>query len=583
MTETHDTYLLLRAFIDELHRCGVAAACTSPGSRSTPLVLSLARDGRIPVTSHVDERAAAFYAVGVAQATGRPAVLACTSGTAAANYAPAVIEAAEAGVPLIVLTADRPPELRDVGAGQTIDQIKLYGSFAKWFVEIGTHAATPERLRWIRQLACRAVAVALDGRPGPVHLNVPMREPLVLAEPLDGEPGDGGRPDGAPWTAVTRAPADPAPLMTWLQARTEGGEPGAQPGGRGLIVAGRGTDGRAVAQLAEALAWPLLADPLSGARTGGAAVAHYDALLRDAGWSATATPGCVLRVGDLPTSKPLRQWLARLPADVPQAALVPAGRWPDPDAVLSEVFTLDTAALGSFDRVWPADRAWLGRWRDADARAAAAIAATLGDDATLDEPRIARALGTDVAPDATVVVAASMPIRDVETFWPVLDAPPRALANRGANGIDGTISTAYGVAAGTVGPTYLLVGDVALAHDIGGLLTGRRLGTPLTVVVVDNAGGGIFDFLPVSTQGAEYEEHVLTPTGLEVERAAALYDADYQAIEDLDQLRAALAAAASEGTTVLHVRTQRAANVVLHRRVWEAVAAALAASLRPGT
>jgi 2-succinyl-5-enolpyruvyl-6-hydroxy-3-cyclohexene-1-carboxylate synthase len=572
MSESRDTYLLLRAFIDELHRSGVAAACTSPGSRSTPLVLSLARDGRIPVTSHVDERAAAFYALGVAQATGRPAVLACTSGTAAANYAPAVIEAAEAGVPLIVLTADRPPELRDVGAGQTIDQIKLYGSFAKWFVEVGTHAATPARLRWMRQLACRAVAVALDGRPGPVHLNVALREPLVLEEPLEGDPGDGGRPDGAPWTAVTTAPRDPAPLVAWLHAQTE--RAGAT--GRGVIVAGRGADGPAVARLAEALAWPLLADPLSGARTGGAAVAHYDALLRDAGWAAAIAPSCVLRVGDLPTSKPLRQWLAALAPEIPQVALSPAGRWPDPDAALSDVFVLDPSTLGEIDRVWPADRSWLGRWRDADARAAAAIAATLGDDAALDEPRIARALATDVPAAATVLVAASMPIRDVETFWPVLDPPPRALANRGANGIDGTISTAFGVAAASNDPTYLLIGDVALAHDIGGLLAGRRLGTPLTIVLVDNAGGGIFDFLPVSTQGAEYEEHVLTPTGLDAERAAALYDADYRAIEDLDQLRGALRSPAAGGTTLLHLRTERAANVALHRRIWAAVADALA-------
>jgi 2-succinyl-5-enolpyruvyl-6-hydroxy-3-cyclohexene-1-carboxylate synthase len=576
MSETRDTYLLLRAFIDELHRCGVAAACTSPGSRSTPLVLSLARDGRIPVTSHVDERSAAFYALGVAQATGRPAVLACTSGTAAANYAPAVIEAAEAGVPLLVLTADRPPELRDVGAGQTIDQIKLYGSFAKWFVEVGTHAATEARLRWMRQLACRAVAVALDGRPGPVHLNWPLREPLVLDAPLDGAPADGGRPDGAPWTAVTPAPRAVAPLVDWLHGQTEGAG-GAAPG---LIVAGRGADGPAVARLAEALAWPLLADPLSGARTGGAAVAHYDALLRDAGFAASVTPSCVLRVGDLPTSKPLRQWLAALPADVPQAALAPTGRWPDPDAALSEIFVLEPAALAGIDRVWPTDRSWLGRWRDADARAAAAIDATLGDDSAPDEPRIARALATDVPAGATVLVAASMPIRDVETFWPVLDPPPRALANRGANGIDGTISTAYGVAAATEGPTYLLIGDVALAHDVGGLLAGRRLGTPLTIVLVDNAGGGIFDFLPVSTQGAEYEEHVLTPTGLEARRAAALYDADYRAIEDLDQLRAALAAPAADGTTLLHLRTERAANVALHRRIWDAVSEALAARSR---
>jgi 2-succinyl-5-enolpyruvyl-6-hydroxy-3-cyclohexene-1-carboxylate synthase len=568
MSDPRDTYLLLRAFVDELHRCGVAGACTSPGSRSTPLVLSLARDGRIPVTSHVDERSAAFFALGLAQATGRPAVLACTSGTAAANYLPAVIEAAEAGVPLIVLTADRPPELRGVGAGQTIDQIKLYGSAAKWFFEVGTHDATPARQRWIRQLACRAHATALEGRPGPVHLNVALREPLVLEVPLDGAPGDGGRRDGAPWTARTVAPQDPAPLVAWL---------GEHAGGRGLIVAGRGAHGAATARLAEALAWPLLADPLSGARTGGAAIAHYDALLRDVGWAASVAPACVLRVGDLPTSKPLRQWLAGLGDEVPQVALTAAGAWPDPDAALSAVLALEPAALSAIDQTWPTDFGWLGTWRDADARAASAIAATIGED-DINEPRIARELATAVPPGAAVVIAASMPIRDVETFWPVLDAPPRALANRGANGIDGTISTAYGVAAATGGPTYLLIGDVALAHDVGGLLAGRRLGVPLTIVVIDNAGGGIFDFLPVATQGAEYEEHVLTPTGLEVERVASLYGAGYRSVIDLAGLREVLDTP-PDGTIIVHLRTERAANVALHRRTWAAVAEAVGESL----
>jgi 2-succinyl-5-enolpyruvyl-6-hydroxy-3-cyclohexene-1-carboxylate synthase len=572
MTETRDTYTLLRAFADELHRCGVAGACTSPGSRSTPLVLTLARDGRIPVTSHVDERAAAFFALGLAQATGRPAVLACTSGTAAANYYPAVIEAAEAGVPLIVLTTDRPPELRDVGAGQTIDQIKLYGSNVKWFFELGTHAATPRRLRWIRQLACRVHGAAVQGRPGVVHVNLPLREPLVLDAPLDGAPGDGGRPDGAPWTRFVRGGAtadDIGPLREWLRAA----------GPRGLIVAGRGADGAAAAALGERLAWPVLADPLAGARRGGAAIAHYDALLRVA-LRPGATPDAVLRVGDLPTSKPLRAWLAGLDDAVPQAALTGGGDWPDPDAALSTVLAVAPSALARFDETVATDAAWLGRWRDADARAAAAIAATIGDEA-LNEPRIARELATAVPAGANVVIAASMPIRDVETFWPVLDTPPRALANRGANGIDGTISTAYGIAAADPArPTYLLIGDVALAHDVGGLLAGRRLGVPLTIVCVDNAGGGIFDFLAVSGEGAEYEEHVLTPTGLDVARAAALYDARYVAADDLATLREALDAR-PEGTTIVHVRTERPANVALHRAVWSAVAKALDESLRP--
>jgi 2-succinyl-5-enolpyruvyl-6-hydroxy-3-cyclohexene-1-carboxylate synthase len=383
-------------------------------------------------------------------------------------------------------------------------------------------------------------------------------------------PGDGGRPDGAPWTARAAAPQDPAPLVAWLAVHA---------GGRGLVVAGRGADGPALARLAEALAWPLLADPLSGARTGGAAIAHYDALLRDAGWAASVAPACVLRVGDLPTSKPLRQWLAGLGSDVPQLALAGAGGdWADPDAALSAVLALEPSVLGAIDQTWPTDFAWLGTWRDADARAASAIAATIGDD-ELNEPRIARELATAVPAGATVVIAASMPIRDVETFWPVLDEPPRALANRGANGIDGTISTAYGVAATGRAPTFLLIGDVALAHDVGGLLAGRRLGLALTIVVIDNAGGGIFDFLPVATQGAEYEEHVLTPTGLEVERVAALYGAGYRLVDDLAGLREALDAPAA-GTTIVHVRTERAANVALHRETWAAVAARLGESIR---
>jgi 2-succinyl-5-enolpyruvyl-6-hydroxy-3-cyclohexene-1-carboxylate synthase len=565
MSETSDTYLLLRAFVDELHRGAVSGACTSPGSRSTPLVLTLARDGRVPVTSHVDERSAGFFALGLAQASGRPAVLACTSGSAAGNYLPAVIEASEAGVPLLVLTTDRPPELREAGAGQTIDQLKLYGSFAKWFFEVGTHEATPARLRWIRQLACRALAEATTGKPGVVHLNFPLREPLILEEPLGGAPGDGGRPGGAPWTRVARPAAGAAPLRDWLREHAR----------HGVIVAGRGTDGAAAARLAESLAWPLLADPLSGARRGGAAVAHYDALLRDATW-AGIVPEAVLRVGDLPTSKPLRQWLAGL--DVPQLALIPAGRWPDPDAALTDVLELAPSALGAIDEVWPVDAAWLGRWRDADARAAAAIDATLeAQGGDRDEPRIARTLATDVPPGATVVIAASMPIRDVETFWPVLEQPPRALANRGANGIDGTISTAYGIAAAAQdAPTFLLIGDVALAHDLGGLLAGVRTGAPLTIVVVDNAGGGIFDFLPIGRSGdPAYEQHVLTPTGLEVERAAALYGARYVAVGDLAELSARTRDPEAEGTTILHVRTERAANVALHRAVWDAVSAAL--------
>jgi 2-succinyl-5-enolpyruvyl-6-hydroxy-3-cyclohexene-1-carboxylate synthase len=316
---------------------------------------------------------------------------------------------------------------------------------------------------------------------------------------------------------------------------------------------------------------PVLADALSGARHGANAVAHYDALLRDARFAAAMRPDLVLRAGDLPTSKPLRAWLAGLEG-VPQWALDPEEAWQDPAGVVTRSFGLDGATALRDAPLDPED-GWLGRWRDADARAAVALDGVLGDE--LNEPNVARALATSVPADARVVVAASMPVRDVETFWPAPAGPgPAALANRGANGIDGTLATGYGVAAADDRPAYVLLGDVAFAHDVGALLTAKRLGGDLTVVVVDNDGGGIFDFLPVSTQRDHYEEHVLTPTGLDVARAAALYGAAYLEADDL----AALHAAVSEpprGTTIVRARTDRAANVALHRRCWEAVAAAL--------
>src|SRR4051794_22330994 len=258
-----DTYLGLRAFVDELARCGLREACTSPGSRSTPLVLSLAREPRIRATSHIDERSGSFFALGLAKAGGRPVALACTSGTAAANYAPAVIEAYEARVPLLVLTADRPPELRQLGAGQTIDQVKLYGDAAKWFFEVDDHPATPERVRWLRQLACRAVWTALEGRPGPVHLNFSLREPLVLDGPLpEEEPGGGGRAGGRPW--VTRPGRTAAPDPALLDGLAD--ELERRP--RAIVVAGRAERdprlGAALAAFGERGGFPLLAEPTSG-------------------------------------------------------------------------------------------------------------------------------------------------------------------------------------------------------------------------------------------------------------------------------------------------------------------------------
>jgi 2-succinyl-5-enolpyruvyl-6-hydroxy-3-cyclohexene-1-carboxylate synthase len=551
---TTDTYRLLRALCDELARCGLRHACTSPGSRNTPIVLSLVREPRIRCWSHLDERCAGFFAVGAAKASGTPVAMTCTSGTAAANFVPAVVEAYWARVPLIVLTADRPAELRDVGAGQAIDQLKLYGDAVKWFSEVELPPAADEgAMRWIRQLACRAYWTAAEGRPGPVHLNLPLREPLILEQPLEAEVLP-GRPDGRPWVG-----------RTGLRSRAR--SPARSLPARGVIVAGRdeGTLGAEAAALAERLGYPLLADPLSGARHGTTAIATYDLLLREP--EAVWRPDVVVRVGDLPTSKPLRAWLAGLDSGIDQIAIDPQAAWQDPDAVVSE----RTDGWGEIT-VDGRDPDWLGAWRSADDAAARGLAEAVGD--ALSEPLVAARLGSWLGSETTLFVAASMPIRDVELYFPARRPLPRVLANRGANGIDGTVSAAFGVVAASDPrrPVTLLIGDVALAHDIGGLLAARRLGLDLTIVLLNNDGGGIFHFLPISGEGDAFEEHVATPHALDFEQVAAVYGLAYDRAGSPEDLRAALQH--SSGCRLIEVRTDRAQNLALHRR---ATAAALAA------
>ncbi|HEX4437145.1 MAG TPA: 2-succinyl-5-enolpyruvyl-6-hydroxy-3-cyclohexene-1-carboxylic-acid synthase [Solirubrobacteraceae bacterium] len=595
MTPTTDTHLLLRAFVDELARCGMRAACTSPGSRSAPLALSLAREPRLRCYSHIDERCSGFFALGLAKASGLPVAVTCTSGTAAAQLLAPAVEAREARVPLILLTADRPAELRDNGAGQAIDQLKMLGSAAKWFVEVELGGAGAERLPWIRTLACRAYATALEGRPGAVHLNFPLREPL-LSE--DEPPQDSsGRPGGAPFVSratLSREPAkeDLAGLRSLLDAAR-----------RGVVIAGReerdSALGEAAEEFAQAAGWPLLADPLSGARRGECAVAHYDAILRDPPTAKTLQADLILRVGDLPVSKPLRSWLAEQSATT-QIVLDPEGAWQDPDGVLTHSFALRPAATLArlAEQAVTADADWLARWRAADELAAEAVGGVVGESG-LSEPRVAAELGALLPAEATLFVASSMPVRDIETFWPSRPDPPRVLCNRGANGIDGIVSSAFGAAAADDGPVVLLIGDVALAHDIGGLLAARRLGLKLTIVAIDNGGGGIFDFLPVSRVAAGretdpsaetvageateatdlYTRHVATPTGLHFAGAAALYGLAYERAEDTAGFRAALERAmAAPESTIVEVQTDRGENVKLHARVWEAVGAALSPS-----
>jgi 2-succinyl-5-enolpyruvyl-6-hydroxy-3-cyclohexene-1-carboxylate synthase len=620
VTSATDTYVLLRAFVDELVRCGMRAACTSPGSRCAPLVITLARERRLQCYSHIDERCAGFFAVGYAKASGLPVAVTCTSGTAAAELLPAAIEAHEARVPLILLTADRPPELRETGAGQAIDQLKLYGSAAKWFFEVGTHDSSPERLRWMRTLACRAYATALEGPSGVVHLNFPLREPLVTDAALP--PDSTGRPGGRPYVRRLPAACPPAPIdadaedgieghaaaRSYLRALLNSAE-------RGIVVAGRDervpsagcpSPGQTAAEFAAAMQWPLLADPMSGARRGEAAIAHYDALLRSAGFTATLDPDLIVRIGDLPVSKPLRVWLAGL-KDVRQVALDRDATWQDPAASLTDSLALDhIAAFRAIrrDDVPPRRTRWLEHWRSADSTAAAATDRAIHDSG-LSEPAVAAELGRLLPSTATLFVSSSMPIRDIEAYWPVRSEPPRVLCNRGANGIDGIVSTAFGAAAAEQRPTVLFTGDVALAHDLGGLIASRRLGLKLVIVLLDNGGGGIFDFLPIASlattskttlaatasgggthrhrsDAAEniYTKHIATPTGLNFCNAATLYAIDHSQVADLTGLRTALAHALTQSaTTIIQVRTDRGANLTLHGRIADDVNSALVASI----
>src|SRR4051795_5751280 len=325
MIPVNPTYAPLQAFVDELARCGMTHAVTSPGSRNAPLSLTLAADRRLEAVSVLDERSAGFFALGMAKATGRPVAVTCTSGSAAANLMPAVVEAHEARVPLLVLTADRPPELRETGAGQAIDQLKLYGSFAKWFVEVGNFEPGTETAVHFRALACRAWHTSARGRPGVVHLNFPLREPLApVQEPV---PGDwDGRPDGGPWVQLHAPAAAPSPaLVEGMAARVQGAS-------RGAIVCGFAGEeiAEAVAALAAATGWPVLADAVSGVRCGphdrSHVVSHYDVLLRSSAWADAHVPELVLRIGDTPTSKPLRAWLAR----TSQLVVDPHAVWHEP-------------------------------------------------------------------------------------------------------------------------------------------------------------------------------------------------------------------------------------------------------------
>ncbi len=548
---------------ETLARRGVKHAVISPGSRSTPLTMALVRHPDIATTPVLDERSAAFFALGLAKQTGFPVVLVCTSGTAGAHYLPAVIEARESAVPLVVITADRPPELRDCASGQTIDQQKLFGGFAGFYHELAVPEASLATLRYLRQTVAHAVERAAEG---PVHLNAPFRDPLPPIE--DGSAA--GLAGAGDWEAFFNRPEAGAVAVV-------AGSPVGPvlSSGRVAVIAGNDWPHAAIGRWAAARGWPVLADALSPARLrgdgAGVVVAAYDAILRDRRAAETLRPDWVFILGEIPTSKALRQWLGAHDPQVVQITAKAGNR----DGLHGRTITLRLSP-GELDRVaadWTAaPTEWSAQWARAEAAAQGALAKLAA--APRFEGTFTRAV-TEVLSDGQVLfVASSMPVRDLEYFAPVRTDGPRVLANRGANGIDGTLSTALGVAhAGQ--PAVLLTGDLALLHDTNGFLIAPKLRGSLTVVVINNRGGGIFGHLPVAKFDPPFEEYWATPQQVDFGRLCAAYAVPHQTVDTPAALRVALQTQSEEpGLRLIEVRTDRTLDAATRQRLLGEAAAA---------
>jgi len=546
-------------FVDELAVQGVEFACVSPGSRSAPVAMALQRHPRIKVLVQIDERCGSFFAVGLGKATGKPAVVLSTSGTAAAEFHAAVVEAAYSRTPLIVLTADRPPELQDAGANQAVDQQHLYGTAARWFFDPGVPVEVPNAARLWRRLAARAVAEAASG---PVHLNLPFREPLVPP------PGQIPAAEAAPGQAVTGGRLLPS------QAQVASLASAMQRAQRPLVVVGEMRDGERLAPALHRLGLPVLAEPTSQLRRSetGAAVESYEALLR-AGWSLQHGPDLVLRLGATPTSRVLNRWLAA--AAAPTFLIDPDRSWRDQDHAATNVLACDgqplLEALPTVDR-----SAWREQWVSAGKRASAAIAATLVT-TPLHEGHVVKAMAGRLPEAGNVFIGSSMPIRAADSFWPLTRPQQRFYGNRGASGIDGLVSSGLGVATGRDPlPTVLLLGDLSLYHDMNGLWALQRHGIRATLVVCDNNGGGVFNFLPQAEHQDVFEEIFATPLGLDLSQVARLYGLVYSPVSDRSGLEPAIADAIAAPTpTMVVVKMKREDSVSGHRLCWEAAASAL--------
>lgn len=597
----NQTYIYVNAFVDELQRAGMQHVVICPGSRSTPLALAIAERRALRIWMHVDERSAAYFGLGMAKQLGQPVALLCTSGTAAANFLPAIVEANVSHIPLLVLTADRPPELRDCGASQAIDQYRLYGTHVKWFAEVALPEATNDALRYIRTLANRAIALTQAVPVGPVHLNFPFREPLVpesqISPPLPAQEkwydhvAWQGRTNNEPYVRVGDAPQTFAP-----KALIESLFEQVNTTSDGLIIVGpldNPTLAEPLIALAQRLGYPILADPLSQLRCGPhdhrQIITAYDALLHCTSFTYTMYPGFILRFGAMPTSKMLLHYLQHYHA-CPQVVIDGHGSWEEPTQLAAMLIHVDPVAFcQDFLRMAddhvdcdPADEApspWLRAWQQRDQLARETLEVKLTEFASLCEGRIFRELADILPNGANLFVGNSMPVRDLDSFFWDSDHTIHILGNRGVSGIDGVISTALGVSAtsGKAEPTVLVIGDLSFFHDLNGLLAARLHQLNLTIVLVNNDGGGIFSFLPQAAYPQHFEQLFGTPIGLDFAPVVQMYGGQFRRIATWPEFRQAVAdSLTSGGLQVVEVPTERATNAAMHRELWLAVEQALA-------